>query len=644
MLKVVGASWSRIRLSTWIIGVVIALGIVAIVITEVGRLDEDGNFSATAYYSDEAGWTAEFWGQGKPIDEIPKGVARAHFDPHNTETGWAIFQAESQSSYGDEIQAYAAGYLEGALTWQFIYWQWSNNIEAYCADKRVLCADIRHFLLINQQWVYSEAMKNKKDDVFWRQVFLFYQQLEGIQQGYRLGLERSRQDEILPEIPKADFLWMNMLSDQSDLEQTFSISELSKLRNEKNATHHSNHRFNEVEEAELLKINNAQLFDCGYEGLPLSSSFVKIVPEKGSLFFAHNSGGAYSQMLKMFKKYDFGYHFSDAEDSKVVPGTSLSFSSYPGAVHSMDDYYVLSNPDGHSMAVSATPIPIFNTRLWHYINAKNAILAGPRAMSANRLANNPEEWTDIYSRFTSSSIGNKQWIIVDMKTFDQSVAGKLRTGQKDLSNLRNLMWVLEQVPGENGIVAADQTQTLLNNNYWAGYGIPFYDTISEMSGFKKMEEEHGSTFSYDKTALANIFRRDQANATTFVGVQKLMRSNLYKVDPYSEGNPRCAIGSRGDVRGVSTEPEPVGVTDIKVLKNRPVHLEVLPVRNSTVRVMASRTPRLIISAGPAYSNNSTPVDLDDVEPFSWSNSTFTDVPHMGQPDVWDFDPLPIEFI
>jgi len=62
-----------------------------------------------------------------------------------------------------------------------------------------------------------------------------------------------------------------------------------------------------------------------------------------------------------------------------------------------------------------------------------------------------------------------------------------------------------------------------------------------------MEIEHGSAFSYEHTALANIFRRDHVNVTDMQTALNLMKSNLYKVDPLSEGNPRCAVGSRGDV-------------------------------------------------------------------------------------------------
>jgi len=48
---------------------------------------DDGNYSATAYWDNEMGYTIDFWGQGSHILDIPRGVARAHYDPHVQETG-----------------------------------------------------------------------------------------------------------------------------------------------------------------------------------------------------------------------------------------------------------------------------------------------------------------------------------------------------------------------------------------------------------------------------------------------------------------------------------------------------------------------------------------------------------------------------
>ena len=52
----------------------------------------------------------------------------------------------------------------------------------------------------------------------------------------------------------------------------------------------------------------------------------------------------------------------------------------------------------------------------------------------------------------------------------------------------------------------------------------YFPKIFADGGFKKQAEEQGSWFSYDKTARANIFRRDHTKVTDMKSMIKLMRS------------------------------------------------------------------------------------------------------------------------
>lgn len=194
------------------------------------------------------------------------------------------------------------------------------------------------------------------------------------------------------------------------------------------------------------------------------------------------------------------------------------------------------------------------------------VLVGPRAITANRLATDPQKWTTHFSEYNSGT-GNKAWFILNMGLFESAAAAKDTVDRYSPQNLKNLFWILEQIPGT--VKSSEETEELLRRSYWAGYGIPYAKEIFKLSGTESMQAQHGATFSYNETALANIFRRDHVNVTDLDSAFKLMRSNLYKVDPLSEGNPRCAVGSRGDVKGSKDPPEPVGVTDIKVFSSRP---------------------------------------------------------------------------
>lgn len=43
------------------------------------RIQEDGNYAATVYFSEKTGYRIEFWGQSNKLADIPLGVARAYF-------------------------------------------------------------------------------------------------------------------------------------------------------------------------------------------------------------------------------------------------------------------------------------------------------------------------------------------------------------------------------------------------------------------------------------------------------------------------------------------------------------------------------------------------------------------------------------
>lgn len=43
------------------------------------RIQLDGNYAATVFYSEKTGYRIEYWGQSNELANIPTGVARAYF-------------------------------------------------------------------------------------------------------------------------------------------------------------------------------------------------------------------------------------------------------------------------------------------------------------------------------------------------------------------------------------------------------------------------------------------------------------------------------------------------------------------------------------------------------------------------------------
>lgn len=73
---------------------------------------------------------------------------------------------------------------------------------------------------------------------------------------------------------------------------------------------------------------------------------------------------SYSAMLRLQKRYHFGLH-SLGSDEEEVPGSVITFTSYPGTIHSQDDFYQISSSDGPvKLTVSGITIKNLNQSLW----------------------------------------------------------------------------------------------------------------------------------------------------------------------------------------------------------------------------------------------------------------------------------------
>lgn len=74
-------------------------------------------------------------------------------------------------------------------------------------------------------------------------------------------------------------------------------------------------------------------------------------------------------MLRIVKRYNLAYKTSAKDGSPTVPAAEISFSSYPGMLHSMDDWYVLSS----GLLVTETTIENYNNDLWAKVKPTNSV-------------------------------------------------------------------------------------------------------------------------------------------------------------------------------------------------------------------------------------------------------------------------------
>jgi hypothetical protein len=73
------------------------------------------------------------------------------------------------------------------------------------------------------------------------------------------------------------------------------------------------------------------------------SALIKVLPDGSDIYTSHVTWNGYESMIRILKKYSFEVHRTAADDSAVIPGHSMSFSSYPGLLYSGDDFSVISS-------------------------------------------------------------------------------------------------------------------------------------------------------------------------------------------------------------------------------------------------------------------------------------------------------------
>lgn len=66
----------------------------------------------------------------------------------------------------------------------------------------------------------------------------------------------------------------------------------------------------------------------------------------------------YTKMLRLLKRYTFGYHLSGNRHAPRVPNRSIIMSSYPGALSSHDEYYVVRGGKDDDDLVILAAIPL----------------------------------------------------------------------------------------------------------------------------------------------------------------------------------------------------------------------------------------------------------------------------------------------
>ncbi|XP_077973050.1 phospholipase B-like 1 [Styela clava] len=436
---------------------------------------------------------------------LDDALAYGSFNDSIDQTGWSVLDITAvthSKKYKPEEIMFAAGMLEGAFTSKRIH-QHYDNLKGFLFDNRPADTYNRtcDFFTKQEKWVKEKVAA--KDDVFWNFIGYIQSQIEGLLWGYKVT--------STDDLNMCDMQILSAVGDMIDL-----LHVLNRPPD----------RYFENLSKERLRRFAQQNGHC--------SALIKVTAGYENLFMGHSSWFVYSAMLRIYKNYDFQVYGKD------IKNTKMSFSSYPGFLNSLDDFYIL----GNGMVMLQTTNNIYNTSLYDLVFPES-LLAWQRVRAANFLATNGKEWGEILKMYNSGTYNN-QYMIIDLSKFTVNV------GFDD-----GALYVVEQIPGL--VESYDQTN-ILREGYWASYNVPFYETIYNKSGYPAVAKDNPDN-SHDLAPRAKIFRRDQNEVVDMESMKKILRFNNYKLDNYSEGDACNSICCRGDLQ---TYPINSGCYDTKV--------------------------------------------------------------------------------
>lgn len=403
-----------------------------------------------------------------------------------------------------------------------------STIQSYCDENeksQLFCAWLRDAIDANYENVKNMAEERGKYDQYWHQINLFYNQLEGIEFGWRQGVRRARADF---EIGMTDFLLLNGLNDIVDLRSYY--------------------------ENFVMQRGNVN-----YTAPPAtkSSILINFLLENDTsaikkVLIGHSSDNSRSSMLRIFKKYKFHYHYNQDHKKGEVAGVDIVFTGYPGCIASTDDFYIIRGLNS-KLTIGGTRIDNRNYDLMKNVEIENSVLVAARVMAANRLAHNGRTWAKLMSK--NPGFGTKQWFVVDVQQLQQQVngneIGKTTNANSSTSpdrgqkfRQKNVLWIVDQIPGR--LQAEDMTDTIcFNDRYWFSNGSPYFREIREATRVTD-NVTNGSETKLMKKLITNITDLDSMGAVlrskaylgNMTGVKNLSRISFGNVDVklYSETN------------------------------------------------------------------------------------------------------------
>lgn len=524
-----------------------------------------------------------------------QSVACASIAVHNegmSASGWDAVYVSVPAAFADASNSslvdagyYCAGYAEGYSTGRRIM-QTHWNLE--------IAEEWANAIPETQMWItnHTNFMEGRvaafPEDPYWQQVGHFIAQIRGLHAGYSAWADGQLPSANATSLSYLDIFLINFVFEFYDVATAMEVLFPPTLR---------------------TIANPLGLTPRTQKGRRVYGSHCSALIKKtdgGDLIMSHNTWSTFESMLRQYKTYVFGSTYS------------VSFSSYPGTIHSGDDFYVLGSDFTVQETTNENNNPVATAPFVDALSVSEFI----RVMVANRFASNGSHWADIFCNYNSGTYNN-QWMVVDMAKFMLSM--------NVVTN--DTLWVTEQMP--NKCIKGDQSQILQSTGYWASYNRPFYKEIFEWGGFLAHEQQYGTLFSYSENYRAEIFRRNESQVVSVETMKDIMRYNNYLHDPFSivpncstctpAYSPYLSIACRADLvprnANYSDMAQFIGQFDEAAIDAKII--------SASMMRQAQVTPWIVSS--PTYGG------LSQIPPFRFSTSLYNQSRHQGIPDLMGFD-------
>lgn len=474
----------------------------------------------------------------KPDLENKQLIASIKYISTLLSTGWDNLYLKTYNNFNDEDQAYAGGYLEGAVTTKRIFDHY-NNLKKDTFGEEEIPENVKEYFTKNNDFIEEYIKHYDINDKYDCALVSVQKQFNGLVDGYNAFTTDAK-------FSISDMQTINAFGDLEDIVQYK----------------------NEID----FESKSSSFFKKYYRDNTHCSAFIKVKEDFSDVYFGHNTWFRYSATTRIMKTYNFSFSFNNylmnLDDKK---SSWSSFPSYPGTLASNDDLYVLSQ----NLIVIETTNPIFNQELFKLLKPET-LMTWFRTVLANRISTRGSDWTTYFAKHNSGTYNN-QYMILDLNKID--------TKKKTIDD--EALYIIEQIP--NYTEVNDVTE-YLRFGFWQSFNVPFSKNIREKSKFIYYENkfpELKSTLNYHTNARANIFRRDAGSVHNILDFKHFMRYNKYQTDELSDKNPSFSISARYDLALDHDLVSCKGAFDAKV---------------GSINDIKNKSPKLSIISGPTSEN------------------------------------------